>query len=224
MFKSLLNLLYPGRCSVCNNLFFAEDQSFVCRSCIDKISPSEVSYCKSCGSPTENCQKCLKNRKYDYIKVFTSADKELVNIIAMYKLQSVKPLGKEISQKISEDIVEFVKREQVDLITFIPLTKKIYRERGFNHLEFILKNIFPSFLIKNVLLKKKETALQMDLSAEERIKNIKDAFSLNPEVEIEGKNVLIFDDILTTGSTMLEAYKTVKKGKPKKIFGYVICR
>ena len=224
MIKNLLNLLYPAKCFVCENIFQAEEQNIVCKDCINKISPSEVFYCKSCGAPTENCQKCLKKRKYEYIKVFTSADEKLIDIIALYKLQRVKPLGKEIANRISEDISEFVKKENIDLITYIPLSKRVYRERGFNHLEFILKNIFPLYMVKNVLLKNRETKLQMSLSAEERKRNIKGAFSLNPDVDLKNKNVLVFDDILTTGSTMLEAYKTIKKGNPKKIFGYVICR
>ena len=224
MLNNLLNLFYPAKCLICGSVFQAYNQNVICKNCIKSIKPVEVFYCKSCGSPVENCQKCVKKRKFDYLKVFTSANSDLINLLATYKFQGIKPLGKEIASIIYEDIINFVKKENIDLITFIPITKRLYKERGFNHLEIILRNIFPSYLIKEVLVKNKETKLQAHLPADERRKNIKDAFSLKEKTDIKGKRILIFDDILTTGSTMLEAYKTVKKGNPDKIFGYVICR
>lgn len=224
MLNNLLNLFYPAKCLICGSVFQAYNQNVICKNCIKSIKSTEIYYCKSCGSPVENCQKCVKKRKFDYLKVFTSANRDLINLLATYKFQGIKPLGKEISSVIYEDIINFVKKENIDLITFIPITKRLYKERGFNHLEIILRNIFPSYLIKEVLVKNKETKLQAHLPAEERRKNIKDAFSLKEKIDIKGKRILIFDDILTTGSTILEAYKTVKKGNPDKIFGYVICR
>ncbi len=224
MLNNLLNLFYPAKCLVCGNVFKIDNQNVICKNCIKSIKPVKVFYCKSCGSPVENCQKCVKQRKFDYLKVFTSANSDLINLLATYKFQGIKPLGKEIASIIYEDIINFVKKENIDLITFIPITKRLYKERGFNHLEIILRNIFPSYLIKEVLVKIKETKFQAHLPADERRKNIKYAFSLKKNINIKGKRILIFDDILTTGSTMLEAYKTVKKGNPDKIFGYVICR
>ena len=222
MIKDLLNIAFPGKCVICNSGFYADNQNVVCSKCLSNIKKENIYYCKSCGSPYENCQKCLKKRKYDYIYVYTKATDELVRIISEYKLSGIKFLGKNLADIIKEDIEKVVRENNIDIVTFIPLSKKVYKKRGFNHLEFILKQIFPSFMVHEILVKKKETKLQVDLSAEERKRNLKNAFHLKEN--IKGKKILVFDDILTTGTTMLEAYKEIKKGKPSYIYGYVIGR
>lgn len=156
MLHNLLNLLYPAKCLICGSVFHVDNQNVICKNCIKSIKPTEVYYCKSCGSPVENCQKCVKQRKFDYLKVFTSANSDLINLIATYKFQGIKPLGKEIASVIYEDIINFAKKENIDLITFIPITKRLYKKRGFNHLEIILRNIFPSYLIQEIIVKKKK--------------------------------------------------------------------
>ncbi len=223
MIDDILNLIFPGKCIICQNVFLAEKQNAVCADCLSSVfKKKEVYYCKSCGKPSENCQDCLKNRKYDYIYVFTKNTESFTKIISEYKLNRVKGLGLEIAKFIKDDIEKVVRENNIDIVTYVPLSKKLQKERGFNHLEFVLRNIFPSYLIREVLVKIKETKLQVHLLAEERKKNLKGAFKLVDDVK--DKNILVFDDILTTGSTMLEVYKEIKKGKPKKIYGYIIGR
>ncbi len=222
MIKDILNLFFPGRCFICREIFYAENQNVVCKDCLSSIKKISPVYCKSCGKPIENCQECLKNPKYDYLYVYTKKTDEIIHIISEYKLNGIENLSKELANLIKDDIEKIIVENKIDVITYIPVSNKLKRKRGFNHLEKILKHIFPSYLIKEVLLKTKDTKLQVNLSREERIFNLKGVFSLKED--IQGKNVLIFDDILTTGATMLEAYKTIRKGNPDKIYGYVITR
>ncbi|MDQ7055593.1 MAG: phosphoribosyltransferase family protein [Persephonella sp.] len=110
----------------------------------------------------------------------------------------------------------------MNLVTYVPLHRKTLKERGFNHLREILVHIFPSYMIREVVEKVRDTQLQMNLTRADRIINLKGAFRLSGNVK--GKRVLVFDDIMTTGTTMLHMYKTIKKGRPEKIFGYLIGR
>ncbi len=220
--KDILNVVFPAKCVVCGESFYYEKQNVVCKKCVKQIRKRPVNYCKSCGKPTLNCQDCLKERKYEYIEVFTKATPEVINILAVYKLKKIKFLAEEIAEEIKDDLIEFVKKNSIELITFIPLDRWTEKEREFNHLKEILKFIFPSYMVLDVLEKTKKTHLQMNLSRKERLENLRDAFSLKED--IKDKRVLVFDDILTTGATMIEAFKTLKKGKPKKIYGYVIAR
>lgn len=218
------SLLFPYECEICGDLFFVKNQNYICEDCLNTIYKTEFVYCHSCGKITSYCQNCLIDKKFDDIGVFTRTDEKLTKIIGIYKLKSVKALAKYISKIIYEDITEFVLKNKIDVITYVPLHKRVERERGFNHLKEILINIFPKIVVKELLLKVKDTKLQMELSKEEREQNLKDAFLLKKFSEVNGKNILIFDDIMTTGSTLLECYKEIKKGKPNKVFGYVIGR
>jgi len=78
-------------------------------------------------------------------------------------------------------------------------------------------------MIFNGLKKIKDTKLQAQLSKEEREKNLKDAFQL--EGNIKAENILVFDDVLTTGSTLMETFKTLRKsGYNGNIYGYIITK
>ena len=220
----LFSLLFPFECEVCGNLFQITTQNYVCEDCLKSIYKTEFVYCHSCGKITSNCQNCMVEKKFEDIGVFTRVDDKLTRIIGIYKLKSIKALAKPLSELIYDDITEFVVKNKIDIITYIPLYKSLEKKRGFNHLKEILLNIFPEVAVKEVLKKVRNTKLQMDLTKEEREKNLKGAFVLKNFSKVEGKNILIFDDIMTTGSTLLECYKEIKKGKPKGIFGYVIGR
>ncbi|SNZ06747.1 comF family protein [Persephonella hydrogeniphila] len=217
-----LNGIFPAKCVICENLFVFEDQNLFCNLCLSTVKKEKIYYCNSCGDKVENCQKCLKKRVFDRIEIFKSNDRYITEILYYMKIKGFKNLSRTISQKIEEDITGFVKKKKIDLITYIPLDRKTYRKRTFNHLEEILREIFPSYIIDSVVEKTRETRLQMELNREERLKNLKGAFNLKKD--IKGKKILIFDDIMTTGSTMFEMYKTIKKGNPERIYGYVIAR
>lgn len=209
---------------MCGNTFIFKEQNYVCEDCLNKIYKTDFVYCHSCGKLTSHCQNCSVEKKFDDIGVFTRVSEDIKKIIGIYKLKSVKALSKDIADIINDDIKDFVIRNKIDLVTYVPLHRNVERKRGFNHLKEILINIFPKFAIKEVLIKVKDTRLQMDLSREERAVNLKGAFRLKETVDIVDKNLLLFDDIMTTGSTVIECYKELKRGKPKKIFCYVIAR
>lgn len=220
---NILNIIFPGRCLLCGEVFIYKDQNLFCDFCLSSIKKEKVIYCKSCGRKVENCQNCLKERKFDEIKVFKNKDKSITEMIYQLKIGGYKTISKVIANIIKEDILDFTLNNKIDIVTFVPLDKSTEKERGFNHLYEILINIFPKYMIIPLTEKTRKTKLQMELSAEERRKNLKGVFRLK-NYPIREKRILIFDDILTTGSTMLELYKTIKKGKPSKIYGYVIAR
>ena len=110
---------------------------------------------------------------------------------------------------------------EYDIITYIPISKKRMRERGYNQSYLICKEICKKFNKKPVnILKKYNSEKQAQLSKEQRIDNIKGKFELI--YNVENKKVLIIDDVYTTGSTMNEAIKETQKGNPSKISAYIL--
>ncbi|WP_457639719.1 ComF family protein [Persephonella sp.] len=215
-----MNAVFPGKCVYCGSMFVFSDQNLFCQNCLSMLKKEKTVFCRSCGKTMFNCQECIKERRFSDFQVFTKKTEILTEVIYWLKIKKYRNLSFILSELIRQDIIDFVNRYSIDLITYIPLDRKTHKERGFNHLEEILKEIFPSFMVKPVIEKTRKTKLQMELSAEERRQNLKDVFRLKEN--ITDRKVLIFDDIITTGSTMKEAFKTVKKGRPEAVFGYVI--
>jgi len=216
------NIIYNNKCKICNENFFFTIQNLFCDNCLSKIKKENIIYCKTCGKKTNLCLECRKSKLFDEVKIFTTYSKVFQELIKYYKFYSYKNLSLYFSDLIKEDIKEFVNKNKIDFILTVPSSKSKNKERGFDHLKEIITQIFPNFLISNDLVKIKETPLQVQLNKKEREKNLEGVFRLLNKDLYKGKNILIFDDILTTGSTIKEIYKTVKIANPKGVYCYII--
>lgn len=221
--KLFFNVLFPNNCVLCENPFLFENQNVVCDDCLINIKKSESFYCRSCGKGGENyiCDECVNNRKYEDIEVFTDYY-DIKEVIHAYKFKNLKVLAKTLADIIKEDIDTYVRKNNVQTIFYVPTSNKKLKKRGFNHLKEILKYIFPTYLINDSLVKVKETKMQIELDKSERLKNLEEAFLLKSDL-IHG-NVLVFDDILTTGATLMEVYKSIKDKVNGKIYAYTITK
>lgn len=114
------------------------------------------------------------------------------------------------------------------LLVPVPLHSRRQRWRGFNQAELlgkmIAKNLGLDF-VPDLLARVKETQPQADLKKEERIRNIKGSFKVSPNILIsQYPNILLFDDVWTSGATLREAAKVLKRGGAKKVWGLTIAR
>ncbi len=218
----MLNLIFPALCENCKSLFSFSKQNYFCEECLKEIKSLPTVYCKSCGAKTLQCQRCLKKRFYKDIRVFTSYSGCIKKVITTYKFNKVKTLSQTIAEIIKEDFLNFLKEKDIEIIIPVPLHKNILKERGFDHLTEILNKIVPPYMIDESLVKVKNTKFQMELSKDERSINLKGAFRLKKE--LKAGNVLVFDDVLTTGSTIMEIYDTLKNEDIKNIYSYIITK
>ena len=113
-----------------------------------------------------------------------------------------------------------------DCVTYVPMPEKREKERGYNQAkllaeEFSRKTGMPLF---DFLIRKEETIKQSTLSAEQRKKNIIGSFSLINKNLIKGKDVLLIDDVSTTGATASECAKMLKIGKARSVFVLTIAK
>lgn len=122
---------------------------------------------------------------------------------------------------LSEFLVQLIEENNVkgDVICYVPMTRKSKRKRGFNQCELIANYIGDKFNIpvSNSILKIISTSEQKTLSKDERFKNIKGAFSIKNSNEILNKDIILIDDVITTGATINECIKILKKFGADKI-------
>lgn len=108
----------------------------------------------------------------------------------------------------------------------VPLHAKRLRERGYNHAKLLADglSIKLKLPVLDILERVRETKSQFGLKLKDRKENLKNAFVLNAKYPVTNTNVLLVDDILTTGSTLLEATKILKKNGAKKVWGLALAR
>ncbi len=115
-----------------------------------------------------------------------------------------------------------------DIIIPVPIHNRRKMERGYNQSLLIIKEM-PKYMEhikidKDILVKKINVAKQSSLSKEDRKENVIGAYSVNNNKNVEGKNVLIFDDVFTTGSTADECAKMLKESGAKNIGVFTIAK
>ena len=182
----------------------------------------------------ENIKNNLYNKKIQLNKIYFDGliycfnyKGLLRNLILKYKFNDSAYLYKFFSTIIinKEKYCRILK--SYDIIIPVPMYEKKFLERGYNQTELIAKDIALKIgikLEKELVQKIKNTKIQSSLSKEERKKNIKNAFLVNNKKNIKNKKIIIFDDIYTTGETVNELSRVLKKSGAKEILIFVIAK
>lgn len=180
----------------------------------------------------DNIPKANELKNHQYQALFQYKNKLTRKAIWAIKYNK----NQKIINKFSNLLYEFIVEDITDKIIFsnfnnpllipIPMHKKNLNERGYNQSELIVKEIVKiddnkNFdLSLNALLKIEETPHQSELkNKNDRLKNLKKCFWANTE-KVRNRNIILIDDVITTGTTMNEASRTLKLCGAKKIIGF----
>lgn len=143
------------------------------------------------------------------------------NIMHNLKYRNMPSIGIELGKMLGKKLQESTHYRNLDLVVPIPLHPRKEKLRGFNQSEKFAMGLTQSmgiFLENNTVKRIKNTPSQTKLSREDRMENVKDAFQIIKAKAIKDKNILLVDDVLTTGSTLIECGKALLKGGCKKLF------
>ena len=210
--KNMLFFIFPRKCEMCETI----SESYICDKCKSKLEKTELLYLNRIDDYSKDNTKYFD--EHAYIFEHNSIIREK---IIEYKFKSKPYLGKMFSEFFvkNEKMCGFF--EKYDIIIPVPMTNKKIKERGYNQTEIIAKiisqNITNITMQKNVLIKYKNNKVQSQLNKEQRQQNVQNVYELNNEEIIKNKNILILDDIYTTGATCNECAKTLRKAQPNKI-------
>ncbi|MFT6765417.1 MAG: ComF family protein [Alteromonas naphthalenivorans] len=207
---TLKNIFFPSYCSYCRS--FLSHDTILCEECFDGIKPVAT--------------YPLRITKQHEVKVFSIGDykdplRALIKTKHYRQRKTSQDLGKLLWDKTN------LRHHRFDLIVPVPLHWTRYAWRWFNQSEEI-SNIISQHSGKPVVLalkRIKRTLFQTGLSREERMQNVKNVFELTQSNEyIKNKHIVLVDDVLTTGTTLKEAIKELKKAKPASIVIAVVAR
>ncbi len=210
-----LGFIYPTFCYCCG--FFTDNKLF-CSSCEKKIIPIPTYI-----SP----HKIFVSKEY-YIKIFAvSAYIEPLRLLVLRKKYKDRRAAVDMGKIILERTV--IKNFDIDYVIPVPLHWTRFFKRGFNQafeIAKVLGNGINTPVI-NILKRNRITKFQSKLKGQQREKNLRGAFSVinkvNKNNNISGKNILLVDDLCTTGSTIKNCADALIKYKPKEIMGVVCC-
>jgi ComF family protein len=187
------------------------------------IHPYIGPLCQRCGKPLVSsassiCGECLKeDPPFKLARSFGLYEGVLKKAINLLKYQGIKRLSK----PLSELILQTLKIPPVDVAVPVPLHERRLKEREFNQSALIAKYIAKGSgipLLSDCLIKSKDTVPQVGLNMKERRKNIKKTFEIKDRNPLNGKDIMLVDDVFTTGATVRECSKVLKNAGARDIY------
>lgn len=200
-------------------LFPSENLCFFCK---DRSSPIKDYICQACRESLEilNKEIVIDSTYLDELYYTMPYNKRARELIQEYKFHGKSYLSKPLGQLMLKTMEHH--RLEADLIFYIPSHRRKEAIRGYNQSQLLASYLAEKkdiALSQGNLIKVKNTEDQNKLQQIERLTNLKGAFSLKNAKEIEDKNILLIDDVYTTGTTMLECSSLLKRAGARKIIG-----
>jgi len=204
-FNHILDFLYPDVCGICNKI----NKNSLCSKCSKKINKI-IRY---------KLIKC-KNKFFDEHLYVFKYDGIIREKIIEYKFYEKSYIYETFVKIIVKNEKKYNFLKNYDIIIPVPIYKGRKSKRGYNQSELIAKKLadyVDLVYINNVLYKKIDNKMQSSLNQKQRITNVKNVYEIKNNERIKNKNIILFDDILTTGSTTNECAKLLKKYGANKI-------
>lgn len=221
--KILINYIYPRNitCIICDNPIKLTNSYSLCRNCFKELK-FILDGCSKCGKPILNrnlereslidCNYCY-NKTFYFDKVISCIEYDDISkkLVLDFKYKSKTYLCRYIALLMKEKLL--LEDIKFDYILFVPLHKKRLKQRGFNQSEKIANKLgeLLDIPVIDCISREKNTKRLYRLNKEEREKELKNGFKVKENINlIKNKNILLIDDIFTTGSTSNEISKVLK--------------
>ena len=241
----MFSVLFPSDCRICGLPLLNISRLPVCHECVGSIRPVGGKVCSICGervlsSYAESdrdgmlrCPVCRRvERPFLRAVAYGSYEGGLRELVHLLKYNGVRPAAKVLGRMLAEAFrkVEAEFGEQKVLIVPVPLYKGKRRQRGFNQAEMIARaalkmaNGTDRFeLATDILVRTRDTHSQIGLTSHQRRENMRGAFALAGG-RITGREVLLVDDVYTTGTTASECARVLRKAGASKVWVATVAR
>jgi ComF family protein len=202
---------------------------FLCPECRCNFMPVESPICSVCGFVFESregndhlCGNCIEHpRRFGKARAFGLYDGTLMEVIHSFKYKEKVQLARPLEELLFYVFLRNWNIDDIDLVVPVPLHLKRFRKRGFNQAYLLIRD-WPEIAVKynagmeqtvcrDALSRIVSTQPQTGLGRKERMENIKGVFSADKS-KVEGKRILLVDDVYTTGATADECAKAVLEG------------
>lgn len=232
--QKIIDLLLPPRCLLCGKI--TADHNGLCPDCFNTISFVPAPYCAKCGTPLppENakpgmlCPQCLADNSSPFrmnrsaVKYDDSSKPLILNFKFRDHTENAPFLAHWLALS-GKDIFQ----AGVDMIVPIPLHYTRLLKRRYNQSALLAKELSKLTGIPvdfKSVVRHRKTRPQVEFSGLERVKNVKNAFTVKDPRRLKGRKILLIDDVMTTGSTLKECAFALKKAGAESVDSLTVAR
>jgi ComF family protein len=227
IWQGIVDLLYPPKCLVCGEM----QPDYLCAACIDEIIKLDRTACPKCALPRPEgtCTAC-RDLEYSFDSAASVGVYEGVLKDAIHQL---KYSGhRVIAPALASLMVQSLRTrpwliDRTACIVPVPIHPAKERQRGFNQSELIARDVarvFAKPMVTRALARRKQTLAQVELSGERRRENTIGIFEVVRRDAVEGRNVMLVDDVFTTGSTVEAAAFALREAGAREVHVVTLAR
>ncbi|HST09791.1 MAG TPA: ComF family protein [Terriglobales bacterium] len=244
--ESLFATLFPADCRICGEPLIRISRLPVCDVCLDSIHPIVGGLCTVCGERIVSVYvahdpsgeiRCGLCRRVDppYVRAlaYGSYESGLRDLIHMLKYQRVRPAANVLGRMLAEVIAELEPAwaPQPVVVVPVPLFPRKLQVRGFNQAEVIARAALKLApvqgrysLATNVLERARDTQSQIGLTRHQRRENLRGAFRVKDREKLAGREVVLVDDVFTTGTTASECARVLRRAGAARVWIATVAR
>lgn len=242
--ESLFATFFPADCRICNNPLSNISRLPVCHECIATIHPITGTLCRVCGERIltpfianqdsgPQCGVCRQIApRYERAVAYGSYEGALRDLIHLLKYEGVRPASGVLGQMLSEVITSLEPKfgNAPALLIPVPLHISKHKQREFNQAEMIARVALQSLpaarfeLNLQILERRRATLSQIGLSSHQRRENLRGAFVISAVDAVKGREVLLVDDVLTTGTTASECARVLRRAGASRVYVATVAR
>ena len=208
--SDLIDLIFPRCCMVCDELLSPQERD-ICLDCMSKLPKIEKLHLEEIEKVFWGKVEIERATSY----IYYHKNSPYNNIIHYLKYKNRPEPGERLAFIAAKEIAETGFFDGIDAIIPLPLSKKKLKERSYNQCDYIAAGISRATgipVLKGAVVRTTANETQTHKNRDERWKNVEGIFALDRPQDIEGKHVLLVDDILTTGATLASCAKTIQAG------------
>ena len=231
----LIDLIFPPKCIECGALVTSDTAVPICEECFAEITFIESPLCLCCGLPFKAetagdhlCGECITSKQYfSLARAVGIYDKVLLEAVHRFKYNRNITTGRALGKLMAGHAFPLFDPWRYNLIVPVPLHPKRLRQRGFNQAVILAKELANKYafeLALNFLQRSIDTLPQFNLGRAERHSNVKGAFSVFRQARIDGRNIILVDDIFTTGNTVRECARVLLEAGAKEVAVLTLAR
>lgn len=228
MIDMVLDIMFPQEvCCICRKPGKYSSRKPWCHECQEKMLQMQNSgpTCDICGKYLDNgavlCTDCQKKRpQFDIARAVGPYDEPYRIATKVLKFMGRKHLAPRMGNMMAKKVQAEPRFMPIDLIVPVPISRGGLKQRGFNQTELLARQMSKRLGIKmdaQVICRVKETPHQVELSREEREKNLLSAFEIEDTKKVYRKNILLVDDVYTTGSTSRECTRVLLEAGASRV-------
>lgn len=244
--ESLFSVLFPSDCRICGEPLLNISRLPVCPECLNEMQPVRGKVCSICGERVLSayaerdahgllrCPICRRiDRPFARATAYGSYEGGLRELVHLLKYNGVRPAASVLGRMLAEAVaaIEPSFEQAKVLVIPVPLYQSKRRQRGFNQAELIARAAVMCHptserfeVAPDILERTRDTHSQIGMTSHQRRENMRGAFAVPRAAQVTGREVLLVDDVYTTGATASECARVLRKAGAAPIWVATVAR